>query len=122
MSEEPNLSFTTLGTRNLVMSMTSVFSFASVSPILVHQSLAILSIVLTLAEASSFFPTEHVMAKSSAKAVALTIGMLSSLSSNRSYTKFHRNGARMDPCRTPAATSCSTVPCWLLTMIFFPDI
>ena len=40
-----------------------------------------------------------------AKVVALTIGMLSSLSSNRSYTKFHRNGPRMEPCGTPAATT-----------------
>ena len=52
MSEEPNLSFTTLGTRKLVMSITSVFSLARVSPTLMHQSLAILSIVLTLTEAS----------------------------------------------------------------------
>ena len=43
MSEEPNLSFTTLGTCNLVMSMTSVLSLASVRPTLVHKSLAILS-------------------------------------------------------------------------------
>nr|XP_033200229.1 uncharacterized protein LOC117162463 [Bombus vancouverensis nearcticus] len=107
----------TLGALIPVRSITFVFFVASVRPTLLHQSLTVFSMALTLVDAPSFFSTAHVMARSSAKAVALTITMFSNLSSSGSYTKFHRSGTRTDTCGTPAVTSCSTVPYWLLSII-----
>ncbi|XP_033355589.1 uncharacterized protein LOC117236605 [Bombus vosnesenskii] len=117
VSEEPKLSPMTLGALIPVRSITFVFFVASVRSTLLHQSLTVFSMALTLADAPSFFSTAHVMARSSAKAVALTITMFSNLSSSGSYTKFHRSGTRTDTCGTPAVTSCSTVPYWLLSII-----